>query len=67
MPTIQLQSSDKTVFKVPIDVAKESKTIQTKLEDLVIENDDEEEIKEMLPLPNIRAAISRKVIEWCTY
>merc|ERR1719412_3168247 len=36
------------------------------LEDLGIENE-EEEISETLPLPNIRSEILRKVIDWCTY
>ena len=52
---INIQSSDKETFDVDIDVAKKSKTIRTMLEDLGIEKDDEEEIKEVLPLPNIRA------------
>ena len=67
MPTIRLQSSDKQDFTVPIDVAKESKTIQTMLENLQIENDEEEEIQETLPLPDIRGVILRKVLDWCEH
>jgi S-phase kinase-associated protein 1 len=63
---IRLQSKEKEEFPIDIDVAKKSKTIRTMLEDLGIENDEEEEIKEVLPLPNIRTAILRKVIDWCT-
>ena len=37
------------------------------LEDLGIENDEEEEIQETLPLPNIRGVILRKVLDWCEH
>ena len=62
---INIQSSDKETFDVDIDVAKKSKTIRTMLEDLGIEKDDEEEIKEVLPLPKIRAISMKKVVDWC--
>lgn len=69
MPTkIRIQSSDGEIFKVDIDVAKKSKTIRTMLEDLGIEKDNnEEEIKEILPLPNVTAMILKKVIDWCEF
>jgi S-phase kinase-associated protein 1 len=63
MPLIKLQSSDGENFHVDTDIAKQSVTIRTMLEDLG--NEDEED--EVVPLPNVNAAILRKVINWCTY
>jgi S-phase kinase-associated protein 1 len=64
---IRIQSSDGEIFKVEMDVVKKSKTIRTMLEDLGIEANDEEEVMEILPLPNVNAMILKKVIDWCTY
>ena len=64
MATITLQSSDGETCKVDLDVAKESMTIKTMLEDLGIEGDREEEV---VPLPNINSKILIKVIEWATH
>merc|ERR1712209_13313 len=63
MPTIRLQSSDGEVFPVEIEIAKQSVTIKTMLEDLGIDEDEEE----IVPLPNVNAAILKKVIQWATY
>ena len=63
MPNIQLQSSDGEVFRVDIEIAKQSVTIRTMLEDLGMDEDEEEPV----PLPNVNAAILKKVIQWCTY
>lgn len=63
MPFIRLQSSDNEIFKLDVEIAKQSVTIKTMLEDLGM--DDEEE--EIVPLPNVNAAILKKVIQWCTY
>jgi len=65
---ITLQSSDGEQFKTDIAVAKKSKTLRTMLEDLGVEDDatEEEEIKEILPLPNMEAFILDKIIDWCT-
>merc|ERR1712156_571722 len=67
MPTkITIQSSDGDNFKVDLDAAKKSVTIRTMLEDLGVEqNNDEDEVKEVLPLPNIDSEVLRKVIDWC--
>ena len=65
---ITLQSGDGEMFPVDLDVAKKSRTIRTMLEDLGIETEnDGEEIKETLPLPNITAMILKKVIDWCEF
>ena len=53
MPNIQLRSSDGEVFSIDIEIAKQSITIKTMLEDLGMEEDDEE----IVPLPNVNAAI----------
>ena len=43
MATIKLQSSDGETCRVDLDVAKESLTIRTMLEDLGIDDDDRSE------------------------
>ena len=63
MPSIKLQSSDGEVFSVDVEIAKQSVTIKTMLEDLGMDEDDEE----VVPLPNVNAAILKKVIQWATY
>jgi len=63
MPMIKLQSSDGEVFEVDVEIAKQSVTIKTMLEDLGMEEDDDEPV----PLPNVNAAILKKVIQWCSF
>ncbi|XP_050738997.1 S-phase kinase-associated protein 1 isoform X1 [Eriocheir sinensis] len=63
MPSIKLQSSDGDTFDVDVEIAKQSVTIKTMLEDLGMDEDEEE----VVPLPNVNAAILKKVIQWCTY
>ncbi|VDP15501.1 unnamed protein product [Soboliphyme baturini] len=62
---VKLQSSDHELFEVEINVIRLSNTIKTMLEDLGVE--DEENESEHIPLPNVNAAILKKVIQWCTY
>jgi len=63
MPNIKLQSSDGEVFDIDVEIAKQSITIKTMLDDLGMEDGEDE----VVPLPNVNAAILRKVIMWCTY
>merc|ERR1711963_615899 len=63
MPTIKLQSSDGEVFPVDVEIARQSVTIRTMLEDLGMEEEEDEAV----PLPNVNAAILKKVIQWATY
>ena len=53
---IKLQSSDGDTFDVDVEIAKQSATIKTMLEDLGM---DEEE--DVIPLPNVNSAILKKV------
>jgi len=63
MPVIKLQSSDGEVFEVDVEIAKQSVTIKTMLEDLGMDEDEDEPV----PLPNVNAAILKKVIQWSTF
>lgn len=63
MPNIKLQSSDGEVFDVDVEIAKQSVIIKTMLEDLGMDEGEDEPV----PLPNVNAAILKKVIQWCTY
>merc|ERR1712020_507271 len=63
MSLISLQSCDGQVFPVNIDIARQSVTLRNMIEDLGIEDLDENEI---VPLPNVNAAILKKIIAWCT-
>lgn len=63
MPTIKLQSSDGEIFEVDVEIAKASVTIKTMLEDLGMDEEEEE----VVPLPNVNAAILRKVIQWASH
>lgn len=62
--TIKVQSSDGDVFDVEPEVIKLSNTINTMLQDLGM---DPEEQSEAIPLQNVNAAILKKVIQWCQY
>ncbi|XP_069754456.1 S-phase kinase-associated protein 1-like isoform X2 [Narcine bancroftii] len=64
MPSIKLQSSDGEIFEVDVEIAKQSVTIKTMLEDLGM---DDEADDDPVPLPNVNAAILKKVIQWCTH
>lgn len=63
MQKIKLQSNDGEVFEVDIDVAKVSATIKQMLEGLGTNEQDDEQV----PLPNVSAAILRKVIQYAEH
>ncbi|XDB52036.1 hypothetical protein AB1E18_005586 [Capra hircus] len=95
MPSIKLQSSDGEIFEVDVEIAKQSVTIKTMLEEhehyikkprkqvlkhfktftinmdlLLLSVDlgmDDEGDDDPVPLPNVNAAILKKVIQWCTH
>ncbi|CAF3901226.1 unnamed protein product [Adineta steineri] len=58
---VKLQSNDGDTFDVEVDIAKQSVTIKTMLEDLGMEEE------EVIPLPNVNSAILKKVIQWATH
>lgn len=60
---IKLKSSDGEVFDVDIEVAKQSVTIKTMLEDLGVGETNEE----IVPLPNVNSTILKKVLLWANY
>ena len=61
MSTIKLQSYDGEIFQVDLEIARQSLTIKTMLEDLDITDNEE-----TVPLPNMSAEILKKIIEWAT-
>ena len=81
MPSIKLQSSDGEIFPVDVEIAKQSVTIKTMLEDLGMDDGVRTVLEswglnvrflvfqdeEVVPLPNVNAAILKKVIQWATY
>ena len=64
MPSIKLQSSDGEIFEVDVEVAKQSVTVKTMLEDLGMDDEGDDD---PVPLPNVNAAIFQKAIQWCTH
>jgi len=64
---VKVESSDHEKFEVKRDVIKLSGTINTMLMDLGMDasgDDDNGEMATPIPLPNVNAAILRKVIQW---
>ena len=62
MPNIKLQSSDKEIFEVDVEIAKASVTIKTMLDDLGMSEEEE-----IVPLPVVNSTILKKIIAWATY
>eukprot|EP00565_Helicotheca_tamesis_P001311 CAMPEP_0185728100 /NCGR_PEP_ID=MMETSP1171-20130828/3570_1 /TAXON_ID=374046 /ORGANISM="Helicotheca tamensis, Strain CCMP826" /LENGTH=167 /DNA_ID=CAMNT_0028396771 /DNA_START=164 /DNA_END=667 /DNA_ORIENTATION=- len=60
--TVNLVSKEGDSFEVPISVAKMSKLVETTIDEDV----DEDETQE-IPLPNVKATVLNKVIEFCTH
>ncbi|KAK1333700.1 hypothetical protein QTO34_006086 [Cnephaeus nilssonii] len=64
VPCRPLVRSDGEIFEFDIEIAKQSVTINTMLEDLGMDDEGDDE---PVPLPNVNAAIFKKVIQWCTH
>uniref|UniRef100_A0A6V1AYU4 S-phase kinase-associated protein 1 n=1 Tax=Thalassionema nitzschioides TaxID=33649 RepID=A0A6V1AYU4_9STRA len=60
---INLVSKEGDSFKVPVDVAQMSELVKSMMED---DNDTEDEVTE-IPLPNVKATVLQKVIEFCQH
>lgn len=63
MPYIRLQSNDGEIVPVDVEIAKMSGTLKNMLDDLGIEEAGEEAV----PLPNVTAAVLKKVAKWATH
>lgn len=64
-PTVTLTSKDGEQFVVPVSVAKMSELIKgTMGED---ENDDDDDNHMDIPLPNVKADVLQKVIDYCKH
>jgi len=61
---VKVTSSDGETIDVPHDVIKLSNTINTMLQDLGM---DPEEQPEAIPVSNVNSAILKKVITWCQH
>src|SRR5690348_15177053 len=61
-PQLVLQSSDGEDINVDKDVIERSVLIKNMIGDL-----GEEAMTEPIPIPNVNAAVLKKVIEWCTH
>ncbi len=61
MPKVKLASSDKQVFEVEEEVANESQTVKSLLEDGAGGTEDG------IPLPNVSGKVLAKVIEFCKF
>uniref|UniRef100_A0A8C0WLH1 SKP1 component POZ domain-containing protein n=1 Tax=Castor canadensis TaxID=51338 RepID=A0A8C0WLH1_CASCN len=59
MPSIKLQSSDGEIFEVDVEIAKQSVTIKTMLEDLGMDDEGDDD---PVPLPNKRSFWARQQI-----
>ena len=58
--TLHLVSQEGDLFDVPIEVAKMSKLVET-----MIDDDQEDDAAQEIPLPNVKTAILAKVVEFC--
>ena len=60
--TVHLVSQEGESFDVPLGVAKMSELVKT----MIDEEQDDDEAQE-IPLPNVKSTILAKVIEFCQY
>ncbi|XP_049723846.1 S-phase kinase-associated protein 1-like [Elephas maximus indicus] len=64
MPSVKVQSSDGEISEADVEVAKQPVTIKTMVEDLRM---DDAGGNDLVPLPNVNAAILKQVIPQCTH
>ncbi|ELK31877.1 S-phase kinase-associated protein 1 [Myotis davidii] len=64
MPAIRLQSSNGEIFEADVEIAKQSVTIKTMLEDLGMDAEGDDG---PVPLPNVNAATLKKGFQCCTH
>ena len=64
MRSIKLESNDGEMFTVDLEIARKFGIINTMLEDL---GEEEQEDEETVPLPNVTSTILQKVIQWVTH
>ena len=62
MPKLKLESSDKKVFPVDVEVAKKSITLRDLMTNLGIEDGDED--GDPIPLPKVDAANLERLLQW---
>mmetsp|Transcript_12194 Transcript_12194/g.22148 ORF Transcript_12194/g.22148 Transcript_12194/m.22148 type:complete len:170 (-) Transcript_12194:282-791(-) len=62
--SVNLISKEGETFEVPLAVAKMSELVKTMIDDE--DGDDEDETAE-IPLPNVKAEVLKKVIEFCKH
>ena len=62
MPKLNLESSDKKVFSVDVEVAKKSITLRDLIMNFGIEDGDE--VGEPIPLPKVDAANLERLLQW---
>ena len=62
MPKLKLESSDKKVFSVDVEVAKKSITLQDLISNFGIEDDDED--GDPIPIPDVDAANLERLLQW---
>jgi S-phase kinase-associated protein 1 len=75
MPQVTIVSSDGESFKVEQQIAERSILIKNMISDLADQNEsDEEEDEEgegesgfSIPVPNVRASVLKKVLDWATH
>mmetsp|Transcript_478 Transcript_478/g.746 ORF Transcript_478/g.746 Transcript_478/m.746 type:complete len:174 (+) Transcript_478:50-571(+) len=65
--TVKLVSKEGDTFEVPVEIAKLSNLVITTLgeDDCADDNDDTNMVE--IPLPNVKATVLAKVIEYCTH
>ena len=65
MKLLNIKTSDDQTFEVDWDVARQSQTIRTMLDDLGIEEDGDS--NDTIPLPNeeVTGPVLQKALEWC--